>query len=149
MEHPETGSSGGRGSEAGSQPAAWEERRLVGPADLDELDHVNNVVYLRWVQDVATAHWRALAPAESLERLAWVARRHEIDYLSAAVLGDEIVLRTWVGAAEGLTFERHTEITRAGGAVLARARTLWVPIDRVTGKPRRVGAEVRALFSTA
>ena len=127
--------------------AAFEQAITVAEEDLDELRHVNNVVYLRWIQDIATAHWTAMAPREALESVAWVARRHEIDYLSAAVLGDELVVRTWVGEAEGLTFKRLTEIRR-GKQVLARGRTLWVPIDRTTGKPRRVSDEVRALFST-
>ncbi len=130
-------------------PATFEQAITVTAEDLDELHHVNNVVYLRWVQDVATAHWTAIAPREALETVAWVARRHEIDYLSAATLGEELVARTWVGQAEGLTFERLTEIRRANGQVIARARTLWVPISRVTGKPARVGEDVRALFSTA
>lgn len=119
----------------------------VSDNDLDELHHVNNVVYLRWVQDIATAHWTSIAPEYALGTIAWVARRHEIDYLNAAVLGDELVIRTWVGAAEGLTFERLTEVRRADGQVLAKARTLWVPIDRTTGRPRRVSDEVRSLFS--
>lgn len=126
--------------------ASYELAVRVEPSDLDELRHVNNVVYLRWVQDIATAHWTAIAPREALETVAWVARRHEIDYLGAAVLGDALVIRTWVGKAEGLTFERLTEVRR-GDQVLAKARTLWVPIDRSTGKPRRVSDDVRALFS--
>lgn len=130
--------------------APFEQRRVVEPPDLDERAHVNNVVYVRWVQDVATAHWRAHAPAEAQERIAWVALRHEIDYLSPARLGDEVVLRTWVGSAEGLSFERFTEVRRAGdGRLLARARTLWCPVDARSGRPHRVSTEVRAQFSSA
>jgi acyl-CoA thioester hydrolase len=74
--------------------------------------------------------------------------RHEIDYLYPAVLGDEILIRTWVGPTERLLFERHTEVYRPRDArVLARARTLWCPVDAVSGRPRRVPAEVRAEFS--
>jgi acyl-CoA thioester hydrolase len=121
----------------------------VGEADIDALGHVNNVVYLRWVQDVAAAHWRALAPEDEQAGLDWVVTRHEIDYKSAAVPGDEIAVRTWVGEAEGLRFDRHTEILRkADGKLLARARTVWCPIDAATGRPRRVSATVRALFSS-
>jgi acyl-CoA thioester hydrolase len=127
----------------------FEQTLRVQLDDLDDLAHVNNVVYLRWVQDIATAHWFAMAPDDARETVAWVARRHEIDYLAPAVLGDDIVLRTWVGEAQGLTFERFTEIRRTDGHVLARARTLWVPVDRATGRPRRVSAEVRALFGRA
>ena len=127
--------------------APFEYTITVSAGDLDELHHVNNVVYLRWVQDIATAHWNAIAPVEALESVAWVARRHEIDYLSAAVLGDELVVSTRVGVAEGLTFERLTDIRRSDGQVVAKARTLWVPIDRHTGRPRRVSEDVRSLFS--
>src|SRR5512140_1093975 len=129
--------------------AVFEEVVRVQPADLDERQHVNNVVYLRWVQDIAIAHWRALAAAEDQARIAWVALRHEIDYLSPALDDEEIVLRTWVGRAERLSFERLTEIRRAADQkLLAKARTLWCPVDALTGRPARVRREVRELFST-
>lgn len=134
-------------TDAAKTASPFEQVVQVSASDLDELNHVNNVVYLRWVQDIATAHWTSIAPRDALDSIAWVARRHEIDYLSAAVLGDDLVLRTWVGAAEGLTFERLTEIRRVDGLVIAKARTLWVPIDRRTGRPHRVSEEVRSLFS--
>jgi len=122
--------------------------RQVEADDLDERAHVNNVVYLQWVQDAASAHWSALAPDGAREEIAWVALRHEIDYLKPAVLGDEIAITTWVGVAEGLSFERFTEMRRRSDDVLlARARTLWCPVDAKTGRPRRVSAEVRARCS--
>jgi len=121
----------------------------VLPADIDEQNHVNNTVYLRWVQDVATAHWKSLAGAESQAAIGWVVLRHEIDYKMPASLGDEILLRTWVGQASRLKFERFTEIRRKSDhQLLAQARTLWVPIDVHTGKPTRVSAELRSQFST-
>jgi acyl-CoA thioester hydrolase len=121
----------------------------VQPADIDEQNHVNNTVYLRWVQDVATAHWRSLASAEAQSAVGWVVLRHEIDYRTPASLDDELILRTWVGAASRLKFERFTEIRRKiDNEVLSQARTLWVPIDVRTGKPTRVSADVRARFST-
>jgi len=102
------------------------------------------------VQDVAVAHWRTVASPEAQAALAWVALRHEIDYLTPAVLGDELVVRTWVGPAEGLLFERNTEVRRArDGRVLARVRTRWCPVDATSGRPRRVPAAVRAQFSVA
>ena len=121
----------------------------VLPVDIDEQNHVNNTVYLRWVQDVATAHWRAVASPEAQEAIGWVVLRHEIDYKAPATLGDEVVLRTWVGKATRLTFERFTEIRRnRDGRLLSTARTLWCPINAQTGRPVRVSAEVRAQFST-
>jgi acyl-CoA thioester hydrolase len=121
----------------------------VQPADIDELNHVNNTVYLRWIQDVATAHWKSLASAEAQAAIGWVVLRHEIDYRMPANLADEILLRTWVGEASRLKFERFTEIRRkVDNQLLAQARTLWVPIDWKTGKPTRVSTDVRARFST-
>jgi acyl-CoA thioester hydrolase len=121
----------------------------VLPSDIDEQNHVNNTVYLRWVQDVATAHWQALASAEAQAAIGWVVLRHEIDYKTPATLDDEIVLRTWVGKATRLTFERFTEIRRKSDRQLfSQARTLWCPIDMQNGRPMRVSVEVRAQFST-
>ena len=133
-----------------ASPVPFEIRVRVGSEDIDGQGHVNNVVYLRWAQEVATAHWETLAPAEALESVAWVVLRHEIDYKAPALLGDELRVRTWVGTLEGLSFERHTEIVRAADEkLLARARTLWCPINPQTGGPKRVSAEVRAAFSRA
>ena len=117
--------------------------------DIDEQGHVNNTVYLRWIQDVATAHWKSLASAQSQAAIGWIVLRHEIDYKLPASFGDEIVLRTWVGQASRLKFERFTEVRRKiDNQLLSQARTLWVPIDVRTGKPTRVSAELRAQFST-
>jgi acyl-CoA thioester hydrolase len=129
--------------------APFEMTVSVLPDDIDEQNHVNNTVYLRWVQEVATAHWRAIASQEAQETIGWVVLRHEIDYKTPAALGDQIVLRTWVGKATRLTFERFTEIRRNNdGQLLSKARTLWCPISAHTGRPARVPAEVRAQFST-
>jgi acyl-CoA thioester hydrolase len=128
--------------------SAFEMTVPVLPSDIDEQNHVNNTVYLRWVQDVATAHWRALASAEAQAAIGWVVLRHEIDYKTPATLDDEIVLRTWVGKATRLTFERFTEIRRQSDRqLLSQARTLWCPIDMPNARPMRVSAEVRAQFS--
>lgn len=121
----------------------------VVATDIDQQNHVNNTVYVRWVQDVATAHWRAVAGADTQEMIGWVVLRHEINYKVPATLGDEIVLRTWVGKATRLTFERFTEIRRKSDfQLLSQARTLWCPINTRTGRPLRVPAEVREQFST-
>src|SRR5438552_11147071 len=121
----------------------------VVAADIDEQNHVNNTVYLRWIQDVATAHWRAIVSRQAQDTIGWIVLRHEIDYKTAATMGDEIVLRTWVGKASRLRFERFTEIRRkSDGRLLSQARTLWCPIDPRSGRPVRVSTEVRAQFST-
>jgi acyl-CoA thioester hydrolase len=120
----------------------------VASEDIDGQNHVNNTVYLRWVQEVATAHWRAIATAEAQETIGWVVLRHEIDYKAPAAPRDEILLRTWVGKATRLTFERFTEIRRnSDGQLLSKARTLWCPINAQTGRPSRVPVEVHQQFS--
>jgi acyl-CoA thioester hydrolase len=122
----------------------------VQPDDIDELGHVNNVVYLRWVQEAAVAHWQAAADPADQAALAWVVVRHEIDYLRAALPDDAVLGRTWVGTVVGRDFERHTEIRRARDhKLLARARTLWCPVDRVTGRRTEPSPAVRARFSVA
>jgi acyl-CoA thioester hydrolase len=129
--------------------AAFEMTVAVMRGDIDEQNHANNTVYLRWVQEVATAHWRAVASAEAQDSIGWVVLRHEIDYKTPACLDDHVVLRTWVGKATRLTFERFTEIRRnSDGQLLSKARTLWCPINAQTGRPVRVSTGVREQFST-
>ena len=120
----------------------------IKPDDIDELDHVNNVVYLSWVQDVGVAHWVFLTTPAHRAQYMWVALRHEIDYAAQAFLGDAIMARTWTGTARGLRYPRHTEIIRRDdGKVLARAVTYWCPLDRASGRPARLPAELAAYFA--
>ena len=122
----------------------------VQPNDIDVQGHVNNVVYLRWVQDAAIAHWSSIAPHHEQEKLIWVVRRHEMDYKKPAIQGDTIRVQTWIGAASRLAFDRHTEMLRASDSrVLALARTVWCPIDRKSGRPTDVSPEIRSLFSVS
>ena len=120
----------------------------VTPEHLDALDHVNNLIYAGWVLDVATAHWEANTTPEIRAEVSWVMIRHELDYLRSAGLDDEIRITTRVGHLERLTFERLTEVFDAThGHLLVKSRTLWVPVDSRTGRPRRVSQELRDLFS--
>jgi len=128
-------------------PEVFELPIAIQPSDIDALGHVNNVTYLRWVQEVAVAHWQAAAPAAERARLVWVVVRHEIEYKRPAFLQDGILARTWVGAAARQRVERHTEILRAADRrLLARARTIWCPLDRQTGRMTDISPEVRARF---
>lgn len=120
----------------------------VDAVDIDQLGHVNNVVYLRWVQDVAIAHWRAQATPEQQHEILWVVVRHEIDYKRPALLGDEVIACTWVGEAGVRDFERLTDILRARDRkLLAHARTLWCPISARSGRAITVTPDVRERFS--
>ncbi|MBC8415434.1 MAG: acyl-CoA thioesterase [Candidatus Cloacimonetes bacterium] len=127
----------------------YEMKINIEATDIDLLGHVNNVVYLRWVQDVAIAHWFAVATESQKKKLLWVVVRHEIDYKRPAYAGDTVIARTWVGLASRRAFERHTELIRKSDRkLLARARTLWCPIDSNTRKPVDVDADVYERFST-
>jgi acyl-CoA thioester hydrolase len=120
----------------------------VQPGDIDELGHVNNVVFLRYVQDAAVAHWRARASAEDQAAIVWVAIRHEIDYRRPAFAGETLRAETWVGPASRRAFERRTRIVgEADGALRVEARTLWCPLDAKTLRPTEPSAELRARFS--
>jgi acyl-CoA thioester hydrolase len=114
-------------------------------ADIDQLGHVNNAVYVRWIQDVATAHWQASAPEPWRSQLVWMVLRHEIDYRRPALLGDDLLGETWVGDASGARFDRFVRIRRSSD-VLVEAKTTWVAVDAVSQRPRRVPPELVAHF---
>lgn len=118
----------------------------VQPSDIDELGHVNNVVYVRWVQEVAAAHWSAVASEPLRQRYAWVVLRHEIDYRHPAFLQDTIVGETWVGHHQGARFERFVRLSNAQGKILAEARTDWCLLDAVTFRPVRIPEEILQLL---
>lgn len=116
----------------------------VAPEDIDELNHVNNIVYLRYVQDAAVGHWKTV-PQEIASQIIWMARRHEIDYLKQAFLGEELVAKTWVDDFVGVKSIRHCEIMR-GEEVLARSVTHWISLDAQTLRPKRITEEIVKQF---
>lgn len=121
----------------------------VSPSDIDGLGHVNNVVYLRWMQEAASAHWETAAPEALKSRVSWVVTRHEIDYTAPAFVGEQLVATTWVGEPSGATWERFIEIRRtADDRLLARGRSLYAALDPGTGRPRRIDALLRQPFET-
>ena len=109
----------------------------VAAGDIDEQGHVNNVAYLRWIQDVAVAHWRHAATDEMLEKYSWITVRHEIDYKKQAFENEYITAATWVGKWTHVTCERFTEIRR-GDDLLVKGRTVWCMIDRATSRPAKI-----------
>src|SRR3978361_2384025 len=108
----------------------FEYRIIVAAGDIDELEHVSNIIYLRWVQDAASAHWAQLSNDTINKKYVWVVMRHEIDYLLPALLNDEIIVRTWVGKNEGARSQRHTQLSNAvTGKMIAEALTTWCLLD--------------------
>jgi acyl-CoA thioester hydrolase len=116
--------------------------------DIDEMNHVNNVVYVRWVQEVATAHWLSMASRDLRDNYSWMLLRHEIDYLGQAFLGDRLTGTTWVGEAKGATFERFVELIK-DGKVITKSRTVWALLDSKTLKPRRIDGMMIELLGVA
>ena len=117
------------------------------PADIDELGHVNNAVWVRWIQDMATAHWAAVADPAHVEAYIWVVTRHEIDYRGNVALGESVTAKTWIEKQpRGATFDRRVEFVNAAGKTIVSANTTWAMIDRASGRLCRVPAEVAAPF---
>ena len=118
------------------------------PADIDENGHVNNVVYLRWAQEMAIAHWASRAPKDEQDAWAWVVLRHEVDYRRQLLPGETAAARTWVAeAAEGPRFDRFVRIDGPDGAMCAQARTVWCLVDVESRRPRRVPEWMVELFT--
>lgn len=118
----------------------------IHPDDIDALGHVNNVVYVRWVQEVAAAHWLKMATPEQQQTMVWVVLRHEIDYHAPALPGDPIEGSTRVGDYKGARFERYVFIRHAQtGLLLAEAKTVWCLLDAATHRPSRI----TEVFATA
>ena len=127
--------------------ASFEKSITATADDIDELGHVNNAVWVQWIQEIAVAHWRSVADAAHDDAYFWVVVRHEIDYLRAAFDGDRMTGRTWVGEApKGARFDRFVEMTGNDGRPCVRARTHWAIIDKASGRPIRVPPEVIAPF---
>lgn len=105
--------------------------------DIDDLNHVNNAVYVKWMDEVAKKHWSLLSEGHHLEEYIWVVSRHEIDYKNQALLGDEITAKTWVGETRGVTSERFIEFYK-GDVLLAKSKTTWVLLDAKSFKPTRI-----------
>ena len=127
----------------------YEMEVTVEPTHIDRLGHVNNVVYLSWVQDVAVAHWFASATEEQKAAYLWVVAKHEIEYKRPSKEGDVLVLTTWVGKAIHHLFTRSTKISRkADGKVVVEAVSLWAPVDPESKRPVKPGKDIYAMFST-
>jgi acyl-CoA thioester hydrolase len=119
------------------------------PEHIDENGHVNNTVWLKWMEELATIHWLRDADPAHVGAYAWFVLRHEIDYRGNVGLGDQVEAVTEIREGpSGARFDRHFVFTDAAGRELVRAKTTWGMIDRASGKIMRVPAEVSALFLT-
>ena len=125
----------------------FERTFTAAPADIDELGHVNNAVWVRWIQDMATSHWQAIATPEHIAAYIWVVTRHELDYRGNISAGESVTGRTWIESLpKGAQFDRRVDFVDAAGKVIVRANTTWAMLDKATGRLARVRSEIAAPF---
>jgi len=109
--------------------------------ELDDLNHVNNIHYMKWVQEAAQKHWNILSNINLDALYVWVVLRHEIDYMSSAKLHDSLTVDTWIGDSYGVKSVRFVEIKK-DSKIIAKAKTIWCLLDKKTMKPARIPSEI-------
>ena len=125
----------------------YKKHLTVSEDDLDDQQHVNNVRYVQWIQDIAQEHWETRASEEQKVGFVWVVVRHEIDYKMEALLNDEILLETRIIDTTHVTSVREVAIkNNNSGKLLAKAKTTWCLLDQKTKKPQRISDELKEIF---
>jgi acyl-CoA thioester hydrolase len=116
--------------------------------DLDELNHVNNVRYVQWVNDIAKENWQGNASKDMLKEYFWVLLSHHIEYKSSAILNDVVKLKTYVLKAEGVTSTRIVEMYHnKTQKLLVKSETHWCLMSSITMRPTRINSEIANLFN--
>lgn len=119
----------------------------AGPEHIDVMGHVNNAVWVQWMEALATAHWEAVAAPEHRAAYAWVVTRHEIDYRGNIAAGESVTGETFIPEGpQGARFDRRVDFRNMAGKVIVSARTTWAMVEIATGRLKRVPAEVAAPF---
>ncbi|MFV8224594.1 acyl-CoA thioesterase [Christiangramia aquimixticola] len=130
-----------------SNPEIYEKHISVEKDHLDDQNHVNNVQYVQWIQDVAQEHWEKRASSEQKSKMIWVVVKHEIDYKKEAFMGDPISLQTYVGETTHVTSVRHVIIKNSEtGKVLVEAKTTWCLLDSETKRPIKISEDLKSVF---
>lgn len=120
----------------------------AAPEHIDAMGHVNNAVWVQWMEAIATAHWMAQGRPEHVAAFAWVAVRHEIDYRGNIREGEQAFAETFIpDGPKGAKFDRRIDFRNAAGKLLVCARTTWAMIDIAGGRLVRVPPEVSAPFA--
>jgi acyl-CoA thioester hydrolase len=113
----------------------------IAEQDIDHMGHVNNSVYLKWVQDAVVDYWETIAPAEAVARHLWVALKHEITYRKPTFLTDVVVADVLAEQVQG-TRAFFTTIVKRGEEVLAEVKSCWCCLDAATKRPARLARDV-------
>jgi len=118
----------------------------VDQNSIDDLNHVNNVIYLDWAQKIAERHWAQISDKAIKIDFVWVVKKHEIDYFLPSFLNDEITIKTYIGVSYGVKSERFVEIFKED-ALLVKVKTIWCLLDKATMRPIRIPSEILALLN--
>ncbi|MEM1052177.1 MAG: acyl-CoA thioesterase [Pseudomonadota bacterium] len=130
-----------------NDPHRFTQTFTAEPQHIDELGHVNNSVWVQWIQDLATAHWTEVADLAHQEQFFWVVIRHEIDYRGNIAVGERASGTTYVpDPPKGAKLNRAVEFTDTDGKPLVTALTTWAMLDRASGRLARVRPEVLGPF---
>ncbi|WP_373056767.1 acyl-CoA thioesterase [Zunongwangia sp. H14] len=130
-----------------SNPDVFEQKIQVKPEHLDEQQHVNNVQYVQWVQDVARAHWLKKSTLKQQEEFFWVVVEHQVKYKQQAFLDEELILQTYIGDTTHVTSVRHVNIKNARtGKLLVEAKTTWCLMNQETKKISKISEELKQVF---
>ncbi len=129
------------------KPEIFEHQITVPKSAIDDMDHVNNVVYLLWVQDIAKKHWESKTDERIRNKYVWVVLNHFIEYHQPAYENDKIILQTWIDSHQGVKSDRHTRIINTvTQKVLVSAKTSWCLLYKETLRPARITDEISTLF---
>ena len=115
------------------------------PTDIDHMGHVNNSVYLKWVQDAVVDYWQSIAPPEAVASHLWVALKHEISYLKPTFPQDSVVAEVIAEKMEGARAYFTTIVVR-GSEVISEVKSIWCCLDAASLRPARLAREVASRF---
>ncbi|GAA4808415.1 thioesterase family protein [Litoribaculum gwangyangense] len=121
--------------------ASYQYTITVSKEQIDNLHHVNNVVYVKWINDISEKHWQQLSSIDIDSKYFWVVLRHEVDYLGQAKMGDELTIKTNVGESSGAKSIRFVEIFK-NDKLIVKGKTTWCLMDKSTQKPKRIDDDI-------
>lgn len=124
------------------KPIPFEMKKRVMQADLDDLNHVNNLRYIEWVLEISELHWKTKTSEEIRNTYSWVVLEQHIYYKHPVKLNEEINLKTWIASSKGVKSERKTTLHNAQGKLILEASTLWCLVDLIHQKPARITSEI-------
>jgi len=126
--------------------ARFEKDRKVRASDLDELNHVNNITYIEWIQEIAKEHWFSHAPKGLNEKYFWVVISHDVKYRRSCFLNEKLSIKTEVGEIDGAKWPRKVQIFKEDGSLAVDAVTGWCLMDKIKNRPVRVSEDVSGVF---